>query len=466
MNAAARLFRHPLCLSLAGVVLLCGCHKSSSSGAATVTSTYSVVVNVVGLAGSGLVLQDNALDNLSVTSSGQFTFTTQIQNGATYSVTVLTQPASPAQVCSIPLPVGYILGANVTVEVSCGTTGTAVGRFAYVANRGSGTVSAYSINATTGALTEIAGSPIEVPGARALYQTLIDPTGSFLYALDAAGDGIYAAQINQNTGALVKVSGSPFATGRSPLSLAFDYSGAYLYVANYADSTISAYALSTSTGALTPLSGSPFAVPGTGAGPVQIVTSGEYLFSANMNAGSIAVFGIVSGTGLLTQGVNGSPFATDVRPRSIAIDATGKVLYTANAGAGGTGSISGYTVDLSSGVLSPVAGSPFAIPVSYNIGIDAQSRYLFVTEAAGIAVYPIVNTATGLLDAPVAGSPFAAGTTPFSVAIDLVDEFAYVANDGSANVSQYTFNATTGVLTPVAGSPVGAGQSPDYIQIQ
>ena len=221
-------------------------------------------------------------------------------------------------------------------------------------------------------------------------------------------------------------------------------------MANYGDNTISAYSLSTATGVLTPLTGSPFAVPGVGPGPVQIVASGDYLFSANMNAGTVAVFAITSGTGVLTQGINGSPFATDVRPRSIAVDPTGKVLYTANAGAGGAGSISGYTVDLSSGALTPVAGSPFPIPVTYNIGIDSQSRYLFVTEAAGVAVYPIVNTATGLLNSPVAGSPFAAGTTPFSVSIDLADQFVYVANDGSASVSQYTFSPATGVLTPVA----------------
>ncbi|MGC9237930.1 MAG: beta-propeller fold lactonase family protein, partial [Thiomonas sp.] len=38
-------------------------------------------------------------------------------------------------------------------------TVTPAGTFAYVANAGSNNVSAYSINATTGALTPVAGSP-------------------------------------------------------------------------------------------------------------------------------------------------------------------------------------------------------------------------------------------------------------------------------------------------------------------
>ena len=424
MNAAARSFWQTLALTLAGVATLSGCHHSSNSSP---TPTYTIHVEVIGLAGTGLVLQDNGINNLAVSASGEVAFTTQIADGATYSVTVLTQPSSPTQVCSVIDGLGYVNGFDVIVEVSCGTVGTALGRFAYVANRGSGTVSAYSINATTGALTAIAGSPIPVAGAQELYQAQIDPSGSYLYAVDVGGNKLYAAVINQNTGTLSPVSGSPFATGKQPVSVAFDYTGAYVYVANHGDNTISGYSLTITNGTLTPLAGSPFAVPGTNPGLRQIVRGGPWLFAANENAGTVAVFGIRPDTGALTQNVSGSPFATDAGPHSLTVGGTNSttaVLYTANAGLSNAGSISAFTVNLGSGVLTPVAGSPLQIPVVNNVNLDAQSKYLFVTETAGIYVYPIVNVATGLLSTPVAGSPFATGTNNYSTVTDVDDVFA------------------------------------------
>jgi 6-phosphogluconolactonase (cycloisomerase 2 family) len=87
---------------------------------------------------------------------------------------------------------------------------------------------------------------------------------------------------------------------------------------------------------------------------------------------------------------------------------------------------------------------------------------LFVTEAAGVAVYPITST-TGALGTVVSGSPFAAGTNPYSVRVDNADQYVYVGNDGSADVSEYSLNSSTGVLTPMAGSPIAAGTFPNFI---
>ncbi len=461
MNPGIKNFWQALAPPLVVALLLSGCHHGSS----TATPSFTVSVSVTGLAGSGLVLQNNAVDNLSVTANGTTTFSNQIAENATYSVTVLTQPTSPTQVCTVYYGLGYVGTANVVIPVTCGTSGAATGRFAYATNRGAGTISAYAINAASGALSAVSGSPITVPGASALYQTMIEPSGNYLYAIDAGADKIYAFLINQTSGLLTPVSGSPFATGRTPVSLAFDYTGSYLYVANYGDSTISAYALTITSGALTPLDGSPFTVPGTNPAPRQIVRAGTFLFSVNYNANSVSVFAITAGTGGLAGGILGSPFTTDTQPYSLAIDLTGRVLYTANVGPGQAGSISEFTLDLSTGVLTPVAGTPLAAPVLNNISIDSKSRYLLVTESAGIAVYPIVNTATGELGTPVTGSPFAAGTNPFSVSADLTDQFIYVGNDGSANLSQYTIDSATGVLTGVAGTPVAAGANPDFIAI-
>ncbi len=289
-------------------------------------------------------------------------------------------------------------------------------------NSTAGSLSGYTIDATTGALTALPGSPLAVRGSSALQQALIDPSGSFLYVIDSVANGIFAYEINQSKGSGQLITGSPFATGKTPVSLTFDYTGTYLYVANNTDNTISGYSVAIATGVLTPIAGSPFVIFGTNPGPRQIIASGAYLFAVNSNTSAVDVFSIVQGTGALVETGNGSPYATDTGPHSLAIDPTGEVLYTGNLGTWVPAAFPPSRLILSNGVLTPVAGNPLQIPVLNNITVDSKSRYLFVTEAAGVAVYPIINTATGVLDpTPVSGSPFATGTNPYSLIVDVAD---------------------------------------------
>ncbi|HEY7639362.1 MAG TPA: hypothetical protein VH814_06525 [Steroidobacteraceae bacterium] len=92
------------------------------------TSDFTVGGSVGGLAGSGLVLQNNGGDNLSIGSDGAFTFPTAIPSGAPYSVTVAVQPSGPTQSCTVANGAGVIGAENVTnVSVSCVTTEFSVG---------------------------------------------------------------------------------------------------------------------------------------------------------------------------------------------------------------------------------------------------------------------------------------------------------------------------------------------------
>src|SRR5271166_605287 len=61
---------------------------------------YQVGGTVTGLSGSGLVLEDNGGNNLSITGNGTFTFGTGVKNGDVYSVTVTTEPSNPTQTCT------------------------------------------------------------------------------------------------------------------------------------------------------------------------------------------------------------------------------------------------------------------------------------------------------------------------------------------------------------------------------
>jgi Galactose oxidase, central domain len=122
------------------------CVVNSGTGTATAnvtsvsivctTVTYTIGGTVSGLAGSGLVLQDNGGNNLTVTGNGPFTFTTQLNSITTYSVTVLTQPVSPIQNCVVGAGSGTPT-ANVTnVSVACTSTYTVSGTISGLTAKG------------------------------------------------------------------------------------------------------------------------------------------------------------------------------------------------------------------------------------------------------------------------------------------------------------------------------------------
>jgi 6-phosphogluconolactonase (cycloisomerase 2 family) len=73
------------------------------------------------------------------------------------------------------------------------------------------------------------------------------------------GSSVCAYTINASSGTLTQVGGSPFATGSSlPYDIGIDATGKFLYVANYGNANVSGYTINSSTGALSAVRGSPF----------------------------------------------------------------------------------------------------------------------------------------------------------------------------------------------------------------
>ncbi len=100
----------------------------ASCGSTTAPTTYTIGGSVSGLTGTGLVLQDNGGDNLSIISNGAFTFATAIVTGNNYAVTVLTQPSNPAQTCAVTYGGSGTVTSNIGfVQVTCTTNTFTVG---------------------------------------------------------------------------------------------------------------------------------------------------------------------------------------------------------------------------------------------------------------------------------------------------------------------------------------------------
>jgi 6-phosphogluconolactonase len=104
------------------------------------------------------------------------------------------------------------------------------GRFAYVAEQMSSRIFAFSINASTGALVPVPGSPWAT--AVGPHSIAINPESAFLYlaCLGAASSNgaLSGYVINSSTGALTQLPGSPFHTGYSTV-IGINRSGSVLY---------------------------------------------------------------------------------------------------------------------------------------------------------------------------------------------------------------------------------------------
>jgi 6-phosphogluconolactonase len=502
-----------------------GSANVTSVAVSCTTTTFNVGGSVTGLVASGLVLQNNAANDLPIAASGDFTFTTRVASGAPYAVTVRTQPnAGPAQTCSVTNGGGTVTTAAVTtVNVTCTTQ---VARFLYSANTGSNNVSAYAIDAATGTLTSVAGSPF--PANVGPLFIAANRAGSSLYVSSEGAVNtpprISAYSINGTTGALTQVTNSPFELSPTPfmgpspsvrpivhpsgasvymgirLSSflygatvdpasgnltpipnlpqvgvgqqfgAFDAAGKVLYLPNDnfnggANGAISAYTAATPSGALTPLGS--FATGGRLPGGITLNVAGTFLLSANNGSGTVSVFAVDAVSGALSA-APGSPFSTGAgtAPTSVWIHRNGKFVYVSNTNAHPTpSSIAAFQLDATTGALTPVAGSPFSTAGTLAaVGtVDPSGKFLFVANSGSSNIQAFaIDQVTGVLT-PVPGSPFATELAPAPLVVDPSGKYLYTANTDDNSMSSYAINPTTGALTLV--NTVAAGVRPRFPEL-
>ncbi len=108
--AVGKYFSLLACLAFMAITL----SSCSSSG------SYNISGTVTGLSGSGLVLQNNGGDDLTLDENGDFTFVATLDNNSAYNVTITNQPITPSQTCIVTNGNGTITAADITdVTVSC-----------------------------------------------------------------------------------------------------------------------------------------------------------------------------------------------------------------------------------------------------------------------------------------------------------------------------------------------------------
>jgi len=290
---------------------------------------------------------------------------------------------------------------------SLGLTADASGKFLFVSDFVNDEVQAFTINSSLGQLTAVNSSPFSLGSSPDAGGLAIDPATKFLYVTLVNSNAVAGFTIDSSTGALTPIANSPFAAGSTPMQAIVDPTGKFLYVCNYNDpnGTISGYSIDPATGALTPMVNSPFPTQAGYPGPSGLAfgQGGKFLYvgmAGTVNANNvITAFSVDSTTGELSQ-LSGSPFATGNDPIRIVSDPAGKFLFSANSQ---DSTVSAFTIG-ASGLLTPVASSPFAVQgVPEPLVIDPAGAFLYV-GATGITAFSI-NPSSGALS-PVSGTPF------------------------------------------------------------
>src|ERR1019366_638086 len=163
--------------------------------------------------------------------------------------------------------------------------------------------------------------------------------------------------------------------GTDPVWVAVDPLDRFVYVSNsglstpsVVEGTISGWILGPG-GALSAIAGSPFTsgfTATTNTGAIAIDPTGRFLYVTDGVNNEVVGYMIDQSTGatagalapmLALGGTAGSPYATGAGPYAVTVDPSGHFVYVGNSY---VPSISMFTADPNTGLLTPVAGSPLS----------------------------------------------------------------------------------------------------------
>jgi 6-phosphogluconolactonase len=336
----------------AAVVISCG-GSSRPAGVLFVTTQGSTLVDSFGInLNSGVLSQINtgagtgsAPGPILLDPTTNFAYVLNTGGNSVSSYTVNsngTLTAASGSVTTGTLPIAMAMDS--------------AGHFLLVANQGSNTVSVFSISSTT--LTAVSGSPFatgELPTP--ISPDLPTPAGvtvssnNFVYVANQGQNTVSAFSMDPTTGKLTEVAGSPYNVGTAPTGMLATTTAnnvQVLYVGNEGSNNLSAFVIN-SDGTLTAVVNSPFSA---GLGPVAMAVdpTKNFLYVVDSNSNQVSAFRINTGNGAVTA-LNPATVSTGLQPVSIAVHPDGLYLYTANVG---SDNVSGFSITVQSGVLVPI----------------------------------------------------------------------------------------------------------------
>jgi 6-phosphogluconolactonase len=293
------------------------------------------------------------------------------------------------------------------------------------------------------------GTPVNVAGPSNVTLGLVTLNPQYVYASNpdpSTGSSVEGWSFNNANGSLTPVPGSPFALPTLSAPRGMATGGGFLYIAD--TGSIDAFHIDTNTGSLTAANDSPF--PSGSGDYLAWDPQNTCLYASDDNPpGGVMAFTTNPATGALTL-VPGSPFlanpasSTNTVPMQIAVDSIANFIYVSLEG---TSQVAGFSsaADCS---LTPVPGSPFSAGKG-NVSLTTINNLLYVSNAIDQTVSGFsIDSTTGVLT-PLSGSPFAIRST-----VILASPFSsFLYSSGPGGISAYSIENSTGTPTPISGSP-------------
>jgi 6-phosphogluconolactonase (cycloisomerase 2 family) len=300
------------------------------------------------------------------------------------------------------------------------------GRFLYVSyeyfsasgqSYGQQGVQEFALDAATGAMTEISGSPLTASGP-----LITNKAGTFLYvgSVDVSGGTLTVYSIDQQSGALTLSSAQGPAFG--PV-MAIDPQGRFLFTAGggVSGNEIGVDRLDAATGAGTAVGSTPATGPNFIVG-LAVDPAGKHLFALGQIGApaqpAVQSF-IINADGSLNATGGPQPAGKNVPTAgsSAAVDVSGRFLYVVtDLGL----YVRGYAIDSATGAISELLSSPLSVAQLSNpysvwnaISADAQAESIYLSSNNGPVTYNVDPNTVALTIAPKAPAPSSGNSSYF-----------------------------------------------------
>lgn len=356
--------------------------------------------------------------------------------------------------------------------------------FVYTLNTNSnpGRISAYTIDSVSGALTQVANSPFDSGGQYPVADA-VDNQSRWLYVIHEISNSVVEFTIGTDGKLYTKATYDT--PGTYPIAVTIDPSSKFLFVVDsYApgfngvappninpldtntiptQGCVVVYPINQSDGTLgAPVQNGgqpcfPIGTPTLGSQPIGITATAfvNYLYVADQGTHSIYAYSVDYSTGQLTPLATNN-FQAGVKPSAIVSDPTGRFVYVTDQY---QNEILGYLV-LSGGALQSQLNGPFATDLfPYGMVADPRGKFLYVTNynSNDVRAYAI-NPANGNPGAISSGQGYKTGTGPTCIVIEpAYGRYVYTANFIDNSVTGFKLDPATGALVTVLNSPFPSG---------
>ena len=333
-------------------------------------------------------------------------------------------------------------------------------------------IHAFRFNNVTGTLTSVG----QVAETRSPSWLVLHPSGQYLYAANEVDDvdadksgSVSAFRIDAATGALTLINTQP-SRGAHPCHMAVDRAGTHLLVANYTGGTLAVLPLE-SNGSLGPPSqvvhhkGSSTNAErqsGPHAHSIDLDADNRFAISADLGADRLFIYRYDARGGGLSAGLQPAVAAMPgAGPRHFAFHPNGQLGFVINEL---SSTVTAYRWNAQRGALTTLA-TISTLPRGFHgnsstaeIRVHPSGRFLYGSNRGhdSIAVYQVAVTSGNLT--LVEHQP-TRGKTPRNFTIDPTGQWLIAANQNSDTLAVFRISDQNGALTPVGplvkvGAPV------------